>query len=123
MNKSIAVFFIRVLSIILSFYFIYIITQLYGAEGLGIFVLSQSILMILSLFSVFGVDTALLKFVSHYIAINDYSKIKSVYLVSLKFVIFNSIACAIIILIFKEFLAVNIFNDLLFQKLFGQILK
>ena len=86
-NKSLLEIFLRIVSIIAGFCFLYIITQLYGSEGLGIFALYQSILMILVLLSLLGTDLASLKFVSQYLVNHNFSKIQSVYLTILKIIL------------------------------------
>jgi len=79
LNKSSRVFTLRIISIISGFFLMYLITNIYGAEGMGIFALSQTILMIMVMLSVFGTDTASLKYSSQYFNNNDYSKLNSFY--------------------------------------------
>ena len=111
-RKSFNVFIIRVLSIFLGFIFTYYIAQLYGAEGMGIFALCQSILMISTLISLFGTDTASVKFISTNFYQKNYSKIKSVYLSILKIVVPISVIISLLI-----FFSRNILSDLLFNKI------
>ena len=77
LNKSSRVFSLRIISIISGFYLMYLITNIFGAEGMGIFALSQTILMVMVMLSVFGTDTASLKYSSQYFSNNDYSKLNS----------------------------------------------
>ena len=100
-NKSSRVFSLRIISIISGFFLMYLITNIYGAEGMGIFALSQTILMIMVMLSVFGTDTASLKYSSQYFSNNDYIKLNSFYLSIFKFVIVSSIFISMIILFFK----------------------
>ena len=86
-KKSFNVFIFRALSIFLGFIFTYYIAQFYGAEGMGIFALCQSVLMISTLISLFGTDTASVKFISSSYYQKNYSKIKSVYLSIVRIVI------------------------------------
>ena len=96
LNKSSRVFSLRIISIISGFYLMYLITNIFGAEGMGIFALSQTILMVMVMLSVFGTDTASLKYSSQYVSNNDYSKLNSFYFSILKFVIVSSIFVSII---------------------------
>ena len=66
LNKSSRVFSLRIISIISGFYLMYLITSIFGAEGMGIFALSQTILMVMVMLSVFGTDTASLKYSYQY---------------------------------------------------------
>ena len=91
LNKSSKVFSLRIVSIISGFYLMYLITNIYGSEGMGVFALSQTILMIMVLLSVFGTDTASLKYSSEYFSNKDYNKLNSFYLSIIKLVLILSI--------------------------------
>ena len=118
LNKSSRVFSLRIISIISGFYLMYLITNIFGAEGMGIFALSQTILMVMVMLSVFGTDTASLKYSSQYASNNDYSKLNSFYFSILKFVIVSSIFVSIIIFFSKEELSVFFNKNLLNYSLF-----
>ena len=110
-RKSFNVFVLRILSIFLGFTFTYYIAQFYGAEGMGIFALCQSVLMISTLISLFGTDTASVKFISSSYYQKNYSKIKSVYLSIVRIVIPISFLSSILL-----FLSSNIFYEFIFNK-------
>ena len=118
LNKSSRVFTLRIASIISGFFLMYLITNIYGAEGMGIFALSQTILMIMVMLSVFGTDTASLKYSSQYFNNNDYSKLNSFYFSILKFVIVSSFFISIIIFFIKGELSVFFNKNLLNHSLF-----
>ncbi|MAX29975.1 MAG: hypothetical protein CMG14_03590, partial [Candidatus Marinimicrobia bacterium] len=118
LNKSSRVFTLRIVSIISGFFLMYLITNIYGAEGMGIFALSQTILMIMVMLSVFGTDTASLKYSSQYFNNNDYSKLNSFYFSILKFVIVSSVFISIIIFFIKGELSVFFNKNLLNHSLF-----
>ena len=109
-KKSFNVFIFRMLSIFLGFIFTYYIAQLYGAEGMGVFALCQSILMISTLISLFGTDTASVKLISTNFYKNNYSKIKSIYLTILKIVIPISAIISLIVFSSSDILSDVIFN-------------
>ena len=96
LNKSSRVFALRIVSIISGFFLMYLITNIYGAEGMGIFALSQTILMIMVMLSVFGTDTASLKYSSEHFSNNNYIKLNSFYFSIFKFVIVLSLFISII---------------------------
>ena len=118
LNKSSRVFTLRIASIVSGFFLMYLITNIYGAEGMGIFALSQTILMIMVMLSVFGTDTASLKYSSQYFNNNDYSKLNSFYFSILKFVIVSSVFISIIIFLIKGELSVFFNKNLLNHSLF-----
>ena len=110
-QKSFNVFIFRILSIFLGFIFTYYITQLYGAEGIGVFALCQSILMISTLISLIGTDTASVKLISINFYQKKYSKIKSIYLSILKMVIPISAIISLMV-----FLSIDVASDVIFNK-------
>ena len=118
LNKSSRVFSLRIISIISGFFLMYLITNVYGAEGMGIFALSQTILMVMVMLSVFGTDTASLKYSSQYFSDNDYRKLNSFYFSVFKFVIVSSIFISIIIFFIKGELSVFFNKSLLNHSLF-----
>ena len=118
LNKSSRVFSLRIISIISGFFLMYLITNVYGAEGMGIFALSQTILMVMVMLSVFGTDTASLKYSSQYFSNNEYRKLNSFYFSIFKFVIVSSIFISIIIFFIKGDLSVFFNKSLLNHSLF-----
>ena len=118
LNKSSRVFSLRIISIISGFFLMYLITNVYGAEGMGIFALSQTILMVMVMLSVFGTDTASLKYSSQYFSNNEYIKLNSFYFSIFKFVIVSSIFISIIIFFIKGDLSVFFNKSLLNHSLF-----
>jgi len=118
LNKSSRVFTLRIISIISGFFLMYLITNIYGAEGMGIFALSQTILMIMVMLSVFGTDTASLKYSSEHFSNNNYIKLNSFYFSIFKFVIVLSFFIGIIIFFIKgelsDFFNKNLLNHSLF---------
>jgi O-antigen/teichoic acid export membrane protein len=118
LSKSSKVFILRVISIISGFYLMYLITNIYGSEGMGVFALSQTILMIMVMFSVFGTDTASLKYCAEYFSENNYNKLNSFYFRILKFVLILSIGFSIIIFFTRAGISVFFNEQLLSQSLF-----
>jgi len=118
LTKSSRVFSLRIISIISGFFLMYLITNVYGAEGMGIFALSQTILMVMVMLSVFGTDTASLKYSSQYFSNNEYIKLNSFYFSIFKFVIVSSIFISIIIFFIKGDLSVFFNKSLLNHSLF-----
>jgi len=59
---------LRILGLVFGYIFTLIITRGYGAEAMGIFALSFTVLQISSVIGRLGMDTALLRFVAEYSA-------------------------------------------------------
>ena len=73
-------FIFQILGIGLSYLFILLISRYYGAEGMGIYALSFTVLNIVVLFGKFGLDVSCIKFVGELSEKKEYSKIKGIYL-------------------------------------------
>ena len=110
-KKSLNIFIIRILSILSGFLFTYFLAQFYGSNGMGIFVLCQSILMISILVSLFGTDIASVKLISKYFFKRNYFKIKSIYINILQIVIPISITVSIFIYTIRLYISKLIFHD------------
>ena len=103
LKKALNVFIIRVCSIFFGFLFTYFIAQFYKSEGLGIFSLFQSVLMISILLSLFGTDISSVKFISKYFSDRNYTYIKSVYVRVLKIMLPISLLLSVAIYLCRFF--------------------
>jgi O-antigen/teichoic acid export membrane protein len=110
-SKSFLVFAIRSCSLIFGFYFLYLISQLYGSVGLGFFSLYQSYLMILVMLTLLGTDVASLKFVSQYFGDNNFIKIKSIYISIIKLIFPVAILLSFFLFFYKTYISNLLFND------------
>ena len=117
LNKSSKVFSLRIVSIISGFYLMHLITNIYGSEGMGVFALSQTILMIMVLLSVFGTDTASLKYSSEYFSNKDYNKLNSFYSSIIKLVLILSIFISFFVFFIRGELSVFLNKPFLNQSL------
>ena len=71
LNGSLISFFIRILAVFSSYVFTLLIARIYGASTLGLFTLTQTFLLVFSIFCRLGLDTASVKFVSEYMVKNN----------------------------------------------------
>lgn len=87
-----------------------LITRNFGADVMGIFSLSTTVLTIASIFARFGLDTTLLRFVAEYSTQNRFDLVKEVYIKSLKIAILFSLILSILFYVLSSFIALNIFH-------------
>ena len=104
---SITAFLIRSFSILFGYIFIYLITYYLGSEGMGIYSISNAFLLILTVFSVVGLDSASIRFISESSSIN---KCRLTYLKILSIIFPVSFLISLIFFSSGSFLAI-FFND------------
>lgn len=76
-------FLLRIFGFLVGYLFILIITRSFGADIIGLFAISLTILQITVVIGRLGIDTALLRFVAEYSSQQKWANIKSVYLKSI----------------------------------------
>ncbi|HKK11131.1 MAG TPA: oligosaccharide flippase family protein, partial [Bacteroidales bacterium] len=77
-GSSIA-FVFRLLSAVASYVFFFFLAQLYGAEGVGVFATSWTILMISSVVGKMGFDTSIVKYMAESSSRRSYMQMRSIY--------------------------------------------
>ncbi|RMA93317.1 flippase [Hydrogenothermus marinus] len=108
-GSSIA-FVIKVLGLIAGYIFTLIITRGYGAEAMGIFALSFTVLQIASVVGRVGMDTALLRFVAEYSSQGKWDIVKDIYKKAIKLVIPISLILSILVFLLSPYIAEYIFH-------------
>ena len=101
---------VRILGVIATYALTMFISRSYGEDTMGLFALSQTTLMLVSVFLRFGFDTASVKFVSENLSLNKIQKLRKIYFKILKFVIPLSVIASISFYFLSPILAVNIMN-------------
>jgi O-antigen/teichoic acid export membrane protein len=109
-GSSIA-FVLRVVGIIAGYIFTLLITRGYGAEAMGVFALSFTLLQIASVIGRLGMDTALLRFTAEYSSQGKWEVVKDIYKKALKLVLPFSIILSILVFFLSGYIA-----ELLFKK-------
>ena len=101
---------VRILGVFATYILTIFISRFYGKDAMGWFALSQTTLMLISVFSRFGFDTASVKFVSENLSLNKIYKLRRIYFKILKFVIPLSVAVSILFYFFSPILAIDIMD-------------
>jgi len=108
-GSSIA-FVLRIIGIIAGYIFTLLITRGYGAEAMGIFALSFTLLQIASVISRLGMDTALLRFVAEYSSQGKWEVVKDVYKKAIKLVIPFSVLLSVLVFFLSPYIAEYVFK-------------
>ncbi len=108
-GSSIA-FVLRILGIIAGYIFTLLITRGYGAEAMGVFALSFTLLQISSVIGRLGMDTALLRFVAEYSSQGKWDIVKDIYKKAVKLVLPFSIFVSILVFFLSPYIAEFVFK-------------
>ncbi|MFW6009252.1 MAG: flippase [archaeon] len=110
-KQSTIIFLGKIIGYILGFLLTLIIAKYFGSKIMGQYTLTKSILSFVSVFTVFGLNNGLVKYIPKYLSINELDKYKSVIKIIFLYCSIFSLIGSLIIFIFKGFIAINIFND------------
>lgn len=97
--------------ILTGYIFTLLVTRYYGAEGIGIYSLSITILTILAMISMMGFDSSVVRFVAQFSVEKKLSNISLLYKNVIQATAPISILIAIFLYICKDKIAINLFND------------
>jgi O-antigen/teichoic acid export membrane protein len=103
-------FVLRITGMLFSYVWILLITRNFGADAMGIFALSTTVLSVFSILGKLGLDMALLRFVSEYSAQGRHDLVKEVYIKALKIIIPLSLFLALLLFFLSPYIANNIFH-------------
>ena len=108
-GSSIA-FVLKIVGMIFSYIFILLVTRNFGANAMGIFALSTTVLTIFTIAGRLGLDTSLLRFVAEYSSQGKYDRVKEIYAKTLKIVIPFSILLSFSLFYLSPYIAKHIFH-------------
>lgn len=111
LKGSSVAFIFKIFGIGLSYIFILLIAKWYGAETMGLYALSFTLLNIFVTIGIFGFDNALVKFVADYNSNNKLESVKEVYQKSLIIIIPISFILLTILFFNAKYLANMIFKN------------
>jgi O-antigen/teichoic acid export membrane protein len=110
LKGSSTAFIVRLLGMGAGYVFTILITKGYGPAAMGVFAISQTVLLILAIVARLGLDTAALRFVAEYSAQGKWDFVKEVYVKSLKIMVPLSILLAIGLYFAAPFVAERLFK-------------
>jgi O-antigen/teichoic acid export membrane protein len=100
----------RIIGIGVGYIFILLITRNFGAEGMGIFALSFTLLSVITVIGRLGFDMALLRFVSEYSSQDKWDLVKEIYMKAMKMTVPFCIFLSILLFLFSPYIAKYIFG-------------
>ena len=103
-------FSLNILGLLCGFAFTLFITRNLGADAMGIFSLSYTVLVIFVVIGKLGFDNALLRFVADYSSTNRWDLVKEVYLKALKLIIPFCILLTILLFCCAPYIAKYVFS-------------
>jgi O-antigen/teichoic acid export membrane protein len=95
---------------IILFLYTLFLAKVLGVNDLGLYFLGLSFIRIISSFSVLGLDTGVVRFVSIYNSRKDIHRLKGTIVISLILSFFFNIFIASVIIVLADFIASNFFN-------------
>lgn len=110
-KQSSIVFIGSFVGYILGFLINFILARLFGPRIVGQYTLVKTTIGMVGIFTVFGLNDAIVKYASRYIKNNEKNKLFEVLKLSFIYASFFSILGSLIVFIFREIIANKIFND------------
>lgn len=104
------IFFGTIITYLLRFFLKVIISRYFGPANYGLFSLGEMILNFALIFSLLGFQNGIIKYVAHYAALGDKSRIKGAFFTAFKSSLMVSIFISFILIIFSKILANSIFK-------------
>lgn len=101
-GSSIALLF-RLLSALASYVLIFVLARMYGAEGVGVYNTSWTILMISAVIAKLGFDTSIVKFMAVSLGQRSYNKLRVIYKKGFISVFISSVVMSLIIFGLSDF--------------------
>lgn len=97
-------------SMLTQYLFVFVVTRLLGPGALGSFTLSYTVLQLLAIFGLLGLDNLLTRKVATAKAMDRPTDIKSAHLTSLKISTISSVILSVLLYLSADFIANSVFN-------------
>jgi O-antigen/teichoic acid export membrane protein len=110
LTGSSSAFTLKIIGMIFSYIFTLLITRNLGADAMGVYALSLTVLNVFSILGRLGLDTALLRFVAEFSAQGRKDLVKEIYNRSLKMIIPFSLLLALILFSVAPYIAKYVFH-------------
>ncbi len=104
-------FILKISNVVLAFLNQVLLAQILGAGGIGEVILAISVVRISAQIARFGMEEALMKFISQYVDQKDDSLLKGTITFSLKFCFLFSVVFMLLVMVCSKYIAINIFNE------------
>lgn len=109
-KQSGIVFIGKIIGCLFGFLNNFLIAKFFNASVVGEYTIITSIINIVSIFTVFGLDNGLVKYISKYKSLNEKDKLNNIIKISLIYGLTLSVFTSVIVFLLRDKIA-NIFND------------
>jgi O-antigen/teichoic acid export membrane protein len=111
LTGSAVTFVLKMSGMLLGYVVILIISSIYGAEGVGLYNLTLSILMFVSMIATLGIDNSILRYVGEFNKNTQEYKLKLLYRYVIELTIPLSIVIAIVLYYYAKTIALEVFKN------------
>lgn len=111
LRGSISTLILRFIGLVSSYLLFYVLSKYFGAETVGVYSLSISVLSIVSVLGAMGMNTAILRFSAQYGSQGAFGSIKIIYKRMVSVILPVSFCLSLILYYISNFLADTIFDD------------
>lgn len=110
-NQSSAIFLAKIVGLFLGFVFNFVFARFYGAEILGQYSIVNNTINIIVIFTLFGFNNGLTKYIARYNKMNEPEKITDIIKTATKYVVITTVSGASVFFFASNFIANRIYND------------
>jgi len=111
LTGSAVTFVFKISGMLLGYLVVLIISRKYGAEGVGVYSLTLSILTFFSIIAMMGMNISILRYVGQFNKTREEYKLKLLYKYALELIIPFSLIIGILLYFFAEMIALKIFDN------------
>ncbi|MBK7853949.1 MAG: oligosaccharide flippase family protein [Bacteroidetes bacterium] len=109
-KQSGTTFILRSFGFFLGYLFIILVSRLYGADAVGVFSLTTTVLLMFTIIGKMGTDTAIVKYVSKFLVAQNHNAVKGLYQTVLKLIFTSGIFLSLILFFCAEPFALYVFK-------------
>lgn len=103
-------FILRSFGFFLGYLFVILVSRLYGADAVGVFSLTTTVLLMFTIIGKLGTDTAIVKYISKFLVAQNHNAVKGLYQTVLKLIFFSGISLSLILFFCAEPIALYLFK-------------
>ncbi|WP_345969910.1 flippase [Sulfurimonas sp. HSL1-6] len=112
---SAVTFVLKMSGMMLGYIVVLIISRQYGAEGIGMYNLTLSIMTFVAMIAAMGMNVSILRYVGQFNKSGEEGKLKLLYRYSVEMVVPFSLILAGILYFFAETIAINVFDNSVYE--------
>lgn len=115
LTGSAVTFILKISGMVLGYVVVLIISKQYGAEGIGVYNLTFSIMTFVAMIASMGINVSILRYVAEFNKIGEEYKLTLLFRYALEIVVPLSLLLSVILYFFAELIALNIFHNQIYK--------